>query len=41
MNETMVYADSFCEEFAGEGDFLDFLKKEKKTQLGKRSYPIR
>ena len=29
MNETMVYADSFFEEFAGERDFLDFLEDRK------------
>ena len=25
----MVYADSFCEEFAKEDDFLSFLKKRR------------
>lgn len=36
MNETMVYADSFCEEFAGEGDFLDFLKKREENTTWKK-----
>ena len=26
MNESMVYADNFSKMFAGEGDFLNFLK---------------
>lgn len=29
MNDTQVYADGFCKSFAGEGDFLDFLKSRK------------
>lgn len=36
MNETMVYADSFFEEFAGESDFLDFLKKREENTTWKK-----
>ena len=32
MNESMVYADNFSKTFAGEGDFLNFLKnREEET----------
>ena len=36
MNETMVYADSFCEEFAKEDDFLSFLKKRREKTTWKK-----
>ena len=29
MNETKVYADGYSKSFAGEGDFLSFLKSRK------------
>lgn len=36
MNETMVYADSFFEEFAAEKDFLSFLKSRKEKTVWKK-----
>ena len=36
MNEAMVYADSFNEEFVEEGDFLSFLKARKDKTIWKK-----
>ena len=41
MNETKVYADGYFQSFAGEGDFLSFLKSRKdKTTWKKRHQTI-
>lgn len=36
MNETKVYADGYCKSFAGEGDFLSFLKSRKDKTTWKK-----
>ena len=36
MNESMVYADNFSKTFAGEGDFLNFLKNREEETTWKK-----
>ena len=36
MNETKVYADGYFQSFAGEGDFLSFLKSRKDKTTWKK-----
>jgi len=36
MNETKVYADGYFQSFAGEGDFLSFLKSRKEKTTWKK-----